>query len=187
MKGIQLKTILMTICLAAVAVFPQQAQAASSMSVNFGTVSFGTVTLNGSTQQIPGGSGSIVVNDSIVLASTWTVSVQASQFTNGGTGSSQLTLPYGSLQLQRPTPGNSSYDSIIQSGSPWIIDNGGSPVTILSRQSLLGLLSSYSFTFPVNNAFKLTLYPDKKMILTNQTSAVYQTTITWTLTTTGIL
>lgn len=183
MKVFLLKKTIFSLCLLLVFIFPHQVQGISTIIEAPANFQFPSVTLNGDIQSVSGGSGKIVVADVLGLFENWRVTVKATQFTQiGGSG---LQLPMGSLQLERPIAGNVSYDKYIRSGSPWIIDVAEPTEIINNGGQLLGIGRIYSFDFG-SNPFILTIYPNVKMIDVGSTSGEYQTTVTWTLLSTGI-
>jgi len=177
-----LKKYLFIICLAII-IFPKQVHGSSLMEVP-SSFQFPSVTLTGETQDVQGGGGRIVVGDLLGLLENWRVTVQAAPIRQvGGTG---ITLPIGSLQLNGPSAGNNTYAHYIKEGSPWIIDRG-EPVEILNNGLLvLGIGTIYSFDFGYD-PFQLTIPSGTKLIDSGQESADYETTITWTLISAGVL
>lgn len=161
MKVFQIKKMIFSICLLSIFIFPHKTQGISTIVSAPDNFQFSSVTLNGGIQSVSGGSGKIVVRDVLGLLENWRVTVKATPFTQiGGSG---LRLPMGSLQLQRPTAGNTSYNKYICSGSPWTIDRV-EPTEILNNGLLLlGIGNFYSFDFG-SNPFTLTIYPNVKII-----------------------
>lgn len=164
--------------------FPEQAHGAAFFSSpeSLPSASFTDVTITEEVQNMPGGIGKIEVSGLLggLLWEDWSVTVEASPFTNTLNGSI-LTLPIGSFQLITPTSNNTGCK--IQAGGPWIIDDGQPKEIVNGRFAFLGL-GSCTFNFNPS-PFILTIYPNVKMIDPGNTTAAYQSTITWTLTSTG--
>lgn len=185
MKYRYLKIVILFLCFLSL---PKQVHGVVVFAEDPPSANFGSISLTGADQEIDGGQGRISVKGLNLIWESMKITVQGGPLTQvGGSG---LTLPSDSLQLNKPILGTRAFytdyeDEII--GGPWFIDRQDQePILIVSGAfTPLGVLGWANFTFEPS-PFTLFIQPHVKMIDPGQTSATYTTTITWTLTSTGL-